>query len=716
MTSVPLVEYRVLRPDGSVRTVEASGRDINFQGSPARLAVIRDMTERKWVEEQLRRAREREALHVQQTPLAVIHWNLDFEVTDWNPAAVRIFGYSKNEAIGQHASFIVPEIYRAHVDKVWEALLLQEGGRRSTNENTRKDETTIHCEWFNTPLIDAQGNVIAVASLVQDVTVRQEAERRLDLCAGRLGALNDIQQAILAATSKEEIAHAALRHIRQLVPNRRCSATEFHQDVGETMLLAGYVGDEIHPNIGMRTSLDEMFGYRGDLLQGGVYMMDDISTLSPMPRSLQPLMDEGLLTTVSIPLSWQGEVIGALNFGAEGPEAFAPEHIAIAQEVADMLAVALHQARLHEQLERHAADLERQVAERTAELNAIQECMTEGLIVLDSKRRIRYYNPAAQELYRGNTELKIGQHFDSVSEAVRPAIESYKDQEAREGEFYRLIDGLRQEPVTLEFRIVRPREWDVLVTGFPILIENGHSLVGILSRDVTEKRQEERRRENFIGVASHELRTPMSIITGFSELLLTQDPPKKTRRQWADYINRESWKITAILEDLLDVSRIQSGKLVIHEEDVSLSEVVNELVSGLRSAMDTHEFEVQLEPDLPNVVADRQRLGQVLINLLSNAVKYSPDGGRVTVSARWDSGQGRVLVAISDEGIGISVEDQERIFGSFERVDRDETSGVQGTGLGLYIVRFLVEQMNATVRVESELGKGSTFFVSLLAR
>ena len=254
------------------------------------------------------------------------------------------------------------------------------------------------------------------------------------------------------------------------------------------------------------------------------------------------------------------------------------------------------------------------------------------------------------------------------------------------------------------------------MTGFPILIENGHSLVGILSRDVTEKRQEERRRENFIGVASHELLTPMSIITGFSELLLTQDPPKKTRRQWADYINRESWKITANLEDLLDVSRIQSGKLVIHEEDVSLSEVVNELVSGLRSAMDTHEFEVQLEPDLPNVVADRQRLGQVLINLLSNAVKYSPDGGRVTVSARWDSGQGRVLVAISDEGIGISVEDQERIFGSFERVDRDETSGVQGTGLGLYIVRFLVEQMNATVRVESELGKGSTFFVSLLAR
>ena len=107
-----------------------------------------DITDRKRAEEQLRQAREREALHVMQTPLAVIEWNLDFEVAAWNPGAERIFGYSQSEAMGKHASFIVPELFKAHVDAVWEQLLQQKGGARSTNENVRKDEETIQCEWF----------------------------------------------------------------------------------------------------------------------------------------------------------------------------------------------------------------------------------------------------------------------------------------------------------------------------------------------------------------------------------------------------------------------------------------------------------------------------------------------------------------------------------------------------------------------------------------
>jgi PAS domain S-box-containing protein len=141
----------------------------------------REITERKEAEEALRQSEQRLGLHVKQTPLGVIEWNLDFEVTEWNPAAEAIFGYTAQEVRGRHATFIIPEDYRQQVDEVWQNLLTRTGGVRSTNENVTKDGNTILCEWYNTPLINADGNVIGVASLVLDVTVRKRAEEEIRL-------------------------------------------------------------------------------------------------------------------------------------------------------------------------------------------------------------------------------------------------------------------------------------------------------------------------------------------------------------------------------------------------------------------------------------------------------------------------------------------------------------------------------------------------------
>lgn len=137
-----------------------------------------DITGRKRAEEEQRLSAQRVALHVEQTPLAVVEWDLDFKVRGWNPAAERIFGFSREEAIGRHASFIVPESAREQVNEVWRALLAQGGGTRSTNENITKKCRTIICDWFNTPLVDSDGRTVGVASLVADVTERHRAEEQ----------------------------------------------------------------------------------------------------------------------------------------------------------------------------------------------------------------------------------------------------------------------------------------------------------------------------------------------------------------------------------------------------------------------------------------------------------------------------------------------------------------------------------------------------------
>jgi PAS domain S-box-containing protein len=143
------------------------------------LGISRDITQRKRAEEEMRQSQQKLRIHFEHTPLAVVEWDLQFRVAAWNPSAERIFGYSRQEAVGQHARFIVPPHYREHVDQVWQALLKQQGGARSTNDNVTKDGRTISCEWYNTPLVDDSGKVLGVASLVQDVTERVALEERL---------------------------------------------------------------------------------------------------------------------------------------------------------------------------------------------------------------------------------------------------------------------------------------------------------------------------------------------------------------------------------------------------------------------------------------------------------------------------------------------------------------------------------------------------------
>lgn len=153
---------------------------------------------RRRAEEALRESEQRLSLHVQQTPLGVIEWNLDFEVVKWNPAAEQIFGYTQEEALNHHAAdLIVPDSAKEHVDGVWKALLMQKGGNRSTNENITKDGRTIQCEWYNTPLVDAEGKVIGVASLVQDITKRRLAEEALEENRRELAEINQMLQQVL---------------------------------------------------------------------------------------------------------------------------------------------------------------------------------------------------------------------------------------------------------------------------------------------------------------------------------------------------------------------------------------------------------------------------------------------------------------------------------------------------------------------------------------
>jgi signal transduction histidine kinase len=238
-------------------------------------------------------------------------------------------------------------------------------------------------------------------------------------------------------------------------------------------------------------------------------------------------------------------------------------------------------------------------------------------------------------------------------------------------------------------------------------------------RAVEAERQLVSRRDAFISVAAHELRSPLTGLIGFSEILQQRtgkDNLTDEQRRYLHYIEQESLRLNYLLEDLLDISRIHAGQIALRPEPVDLKAVADEVLQMAASKSGKHTFELAVQDDFPALTADRGKVRQVLVNLVDNAAKYSPDGGLVKVEVVCNRERSAVTVAVSDQGIGISEEDQKRLFNTFFRVRNGATRDIKGTGLGLYIVKSLVELMGGSIGVRSAVGEGTTFSFTIPAR
>jgi len=333
---------------------------------------------------------------------------------------------------------------------------------------------------------------------------------------------------------------------------------------------------------------------------------------------------------------------------------------------------------------------------------AVLASMTEGVAVIDDRERILFANGAfaeavgAAEECRGRTLLEIVRH-SSLIEAVQGAL-------AR-------AEMVRAE---VEFGTVRPRTF--ALTAAPIAPPRASAARGavLVLHDVTEIRRLERVRRDFVANVSHELRTPLTTIQGFAETLLggALDDPK-ARRKFLEIIRDHAARLGRITDDLLKLSAIEGGSMTFRVEPVSLPKLIEHCIEAVSLKAKAHGLELACDSPhaVPLVRGDSLRLEEVLKNLLENAIQYTPAPGSIRVSTALD-GEYAVL-CVADTGIGIPSTDQQRIFERFYRVDVARSREAGGTGLGLAIAKHIVEAHQGRLWVESELGKGSRFFVAL---
>lgn len=219
-----------------------------------------------------------------------------------------------------------------------------------------------------------------------------------------------------------------------------------------------------------------------------------------------------------------------------------------------------------------------------------------------------------------------------------------------------------------------------------------------------------RQKDEFVSTASHEFRTPLTGILGFSEMIRDEELTTQEIREYAADIHADARRLSRLIEDMLDLDRMASGQMRIVPAPMDLAVVIREVVEKTQAGAPDHRIRTDLV-ELPSLSADRDRMTQVITNLVSNAVKYSPAGGDVVIRA--EPRDGAVHVSVSDHGIGIPQASLDSVFERFARVDSKETRAIRGTGLGLAIVRQIVELHGGRVWVDSEVGKGSTFHVTM---
>src|SRR6266516_4293420 len=344
-------------------------------------------------------------------------------------------------------------------------------------------------------------------------------------------------------------------------------------------------------------------------------------------------------------------------------------------------------------------------------LAAIFQHSAEGILTVDKALRIIDFNPAMERLTGWHESAVLGRFYFEV---LRPKDRQGNDLGLQDSPILQAFAG--QTVVNREM-VISARDgqrFDASVTASCVRSARGEPMNGILNiRDITREREQEEQRSTFISVISHELQTPIAIIKGYASTLARTDTTFDTEALHSRLgaVEEEADRLNQLVGNLLYASRIQAGGLQMEIAPLDLSNLVQRVAHHLQVKSPGVTVMVNLPPNLPTVMADRDRIEEVLHDLLDNAVKYSPDKHEVMVACRATGDE--VIVSVSDVGMGISLRDQEQIFDRFYRAADGKTSSMQGAGLGLYICRAIVEAHGGRIWVESALHEGSTFSFSL---
>jgi PAS domain S-box-containing protein len=419
-----------------------------------------------------------------------------------------------------------------------------------------------------------------------------------------------------------------------------------------------------------------------------------------------------------VPLSVSDDVLGAMLLLHTEPDYFNDNHLRLVSAASSQVATAINNAELYhyirEQAELLGGMLRAQQVEGSKS-QAILESVADGVMVGDSGGRVTLFNAAAERILGLRREEAIGQPIDDLL-GLYSASGGKWVQQVRE--WHTSAEARRRTPILSQRIEFKAEKRYITVTVAPVTMSDEYLGSVSVFRDITAEVEADLTKTEFISTVSHELRTPMTSIKGYADLMLigAAGAVNENQQRFLSVIKSNADRLSILVNDLLDISRIESGRVKLELRPLAVESLLEAAVASLRSKFEEKHLTVQValpEGDVLRVQADRDRVIQILTNLVSNAYQYTPTGGGVTLSAH-EAGE-FVQIDVADTGIGISPENQSKVFERFYRVDDPDVNESPGTGLGLAIVKSLVEMHEGHIWLQSEVGKGTTFSFTLRA-
>jgi len=452
-------------------------------------------------------------------------------------------------------------------------------------------------------------------------------------------------------------------------------------------------GNQLRPGRQM-IPLDDAKALRAVLEEREALRIEDADT-DPRTEGL-PELPSGTRSVAAVPLVSAEEVVGVIMLTHSQTAFFDEDTMRLLSTLGVEVATAIHNAELYSYINEQALRLSEMLTyqqEEASKVRSILQSIADGVIVVDRAGLILLANPAAQEILSMHREDLEGRPTSEL-----PGLFMGGGILAQDTQRFELVDRF------------------INVHSEPVVMDTGEVLGRVyVLRDITREVEADRSKSEFISTVSHELRTPLTSIKGYVDLILLGSVGEVTpmQKSFLDVVRANSNRLVELINDILDISRVETGRISLNLEPIAIGELVEEVTASAQAeiARKCLALDVQVSADLPLVQADRKRIVQVLNNMVSNAYKYTREGGQIAVSALCSDGY--LQVSVTDSGVGIAEQDLKKLFTRFFRADNPLRDEVGGTGLGLAISKSFIELHGGDMWVESEVDVGSTFYFTL---